>query len=280
VYPKAKLRGFHALEFVSTYLDAVEINTSFYQPLRPEVTRLWMKKAEHNPRFVFTAKLNRRFTHDRILDQAEIARFKEGLWPLRAANRLGCLLMQFPSTFRFTEENRNWFVALRRAFHEFPLAAEMRHPSWTSEEALGVFIDYRVGFCNIDHPVYTNGMPPAALLTSPLGYVRLHGRNSSNALGGSGRDAVHGVLHDYLYEPSQLAEWKHRIVKLAHSAETVFAMTNNDGGGKSFVNALQLQRMFDPNRDAAPQDLLAEHRDALSGFRCAVHPQPCLFHAA
>ena len=35
-----------------------------------------------------------------------------------------------------------------------------------AEEAIGTFIDYRVGFCNIDQPEYTRAMPPTALLTS------------------------------------------------------------------------------------------------------------------
>jgi len=35
VYPRTKPRGFHALEFLARYFDSVEINTSFYQPIRP-----------------------------------------------------------------------------------------------------------------------------------------------------------------------------------------------------------------------------------------------------
>ena len=66
VYPRQKPRGFHALQDLSRYFDAVEINTTFYQPLRPEITRLWLRKVSHNPKFMFTAKLRRRFTHSAI----------------------------------------------------------------------------------------------------------------------------------------------------------------------------------------------------------------------
>src|SRR3954466_4227248 len=110
VYPKARPRGFHALDLIAELFDTVEINTSFYQPLRPEVTQVWAHKVEFNRRFLFTAKLNRRFTHDRVLDRDEVARFKEGLWPLHRSKRLGALLMQFPWSFRFTSENREWFI--------------------------------------------------------------------------------------------------------------------------------------------------------------------------
>jgi uncharacterized protein YecE (DUF72 family) len=130
VYPKAHAPGFHPLELIAKQLDCVEINSSFYQPLKPEVVKLWMKKVEAYPDFTFTAKLHQDFTHKRVLDQANIALFKEGLWPLLRAKKLGALLMQFPWSFRFTAENREFFIELRRAFHEFPLVAEMRHDSW------------------------------------------------------------------------------------------------------------------------------------------------------
>src|SRR5579875_2624113 len=125
VYPKAKPRGFHPLAYLSEFFDAVEINTSFYQFLKPEVTRLWAAKVASNPQFLFTAKLNRRFTHDRVLEPEEVLAYKEGLRPLLAMKKLGCVLMQFPWSFRFTEENREWLIRLRREFHEFPLVAEM-----------------------------------------------------------------------------------------------------------------------------------------------------------
>ena len=67
VYPRLKPRGFHALEDLSTYFDAVEINTSFYQSIQPELASLWVKKVAHNPKFLFTVKLGRRFTHERSL---------------------------------------------------------------------------------------------------------------------------------------------------------------------------------------------------------------------
>src|SRR5712692_5200343 len=171
VYPKARPAGFHPLKFLAGQMGMVEINSSFYQPLKPEVVRLWMKQVQANGRFQFTAKLSQRFTHARILEEAEISRFKEGLWPLLQAGKLGAVLMQFPWSFRFTAENREFFIGLRRAFHEFPLVAEMRHSSWMSEDAVGTYLDYRVGFCNIDQPEYTSAMPPASFLTSPVGYA-------------------------------------------------------------------------------------------------------------
>ena len=121
VYPKSHPLRFHPLEFLAQRFDTVEINSSFYQALKPEVTKLWMRKIEAYPKFQFTAKLNQRFTHSRNLGEGAIATFKEGLWPLLQGRKLGALLMQFPWAFRFTSENQDFLIRLRRAFHEFPL---------------------------------------------------------------------------------------------------------------------------------------------------------------
>jgi uncharacterized protein YecE (DUF72 family) len=279
VYPKLKPRGFHALADLSRYFDAVEINTTFYQPIRPEIARLWMRKVSANPKFLFTAKLGRRFTHERLIGPAEAAQFKEGLWPLVRAKKLGCLLMQFPWTFRYTEENREYLIALRRAFHEFPLVAEMRHSSWTHEEALGTLIDYRIGFVNIDQAPYTKAMPPASFLTSPIGYVRLHGRNPQDWKREFGSAMKPMAAHDYLYTREELLEWKPRIEHIQQHAATTFVFANNDVGGKSVVNALQLARMLGDERRAAPAELMQRFRDELAGFHSDRPVQDALFAA-
>jgi uncharacterized protein YecE (DUF72 family) len=277
VYPKLKPRGFHALENLSTYFDAVEINTSFYQALQPELASLWLKKVEHNPKFQFTVKLGRRFTHERSLAAAEIARFKEGLWPLHRARRLGCVLMQFPWSFRYTEENRAFLIALRRAFHEFPLVAEMRHSSWLHEEALGTLIDYRIGFANIDQAPYVKGMPPASALTSRIGYVRLHGRNPQHWEREFGRPARALAAHDYLYSPRELREWQQRIDHIQQHAAATFVFANNDAGGQSVVNALQLAQMLGDDRRRAPVPLIEQFPEALADFRAERPVQDALF---
>ena len=288
VYPKQQYPGNHPLELVSKHLDVVEINSSFYQFLKPELAKLWMKKVSSRPEFLFTAKLHQRFTHARVLEDAEIAAFKEGLLPLLNAKRLGAVLMQFPWSFRFTAENQDFFIRLRRAFHEFPLAAEMRHSSWMAEEAIGTFLDYRVGFCNIDQPEYTRAMPPTALLTSGVGYVRLHGRNPANALGAYGRGAngeaaQYGTRmrqHDYLYSETELAAWAKRIQQVQRFAERTFVVFNNDAGGKSFVNALQLRAEMTGVRGSAPRELRRKYPVELAPFDPAYAQQQLLFPAA
>jgi uncharacterized protein YecE (DUF72 family) len=285
VYPRTQSAASHPLDLVAKHLSTVEINSSFYQCLKPEVVKLWMKKVEDHPGFLFTAKLHQRFTHDRTLEQGEIAAFKNGLWPMLKARKLGALLMQFPWSFRFTPENQEFFIRLRREFHEFPLVAEMRHSSWLAEEAVGTFLDYRVGFCNIDQPAYTRAMPPTQMLTSDVGYVRLHGRNPKNSLGafdrGAGdRGTARLRQHDYLYSDAELAEWAKRIEHVQRFAERTFVVFNNDAAGKSFVNALQLGAMMTGVRGSAPKELRRRYPMELAPFDPAYAEQQCLFSAA
>jgi uncharacterized protein YecE (DUF72 family) len=277
VYPKLKPRGFHALEDLSTYFDAVEINTSFYQSIQPELASLWLRIVEHNPKFLFTVKLGRRFTHERSLAAAEVARFKEGLWPLQRARKLGCVLMQFPWAFRYTEENRTFLIALRRAFHEFQLVTEMRHSSWLHEEALGTLIDHRIGFVNIDQAPYTKGMPPTSALTSRIGYVRLHGRNPQHWEREFGRPARAVAAHDYLYSQKELQEWKQRVDNIQQHAATTFVFANNDAGGKSVVSALEIAQMLGDDRRRAPAQLIERFPEELADFRAERPIQDALF---
>ena len=279
VYPRQRPRGFHALEELARYFDAVEINTTFYVPLRPEIARLWIRKVSDNPKFLFTAKLGRRFTHERLIGTGEVAQFKEGLWPLQRARKLGCILMQFPWTFRYTEENREHLIALRRAFHEFPLVAEMRHGSWTREEALGTLIDYRIGFANIDQAAYIKAMPPSSFVTSSVGYVRLHGRNPQDWQREFGRAAKPVAAHDYLYSEKELLEWKPRIEHIQKHSAVTFVFANNDVGGKSVVNALQLAQMLGDDRHLAPPSLIERFPAQLADFHSRGAVQEALFAA-
>jgi uncharacterized protein YecE (DUF72 family) len=276
VYPASR-QAVHPLESLAKQFDVVEINSSFYQPLKPEITKLWMKKVEFNPRFQFTAKLHQQFTHARTLDDAEIATFKDGLRPLLKGGRLGALLMQFPWSFRFTAENRDFFIKLRRAFSDFPLIAEMRHSSWMAEEAIGVFLDYKVGFCNIDQPEYTRAMPPTAYLTSGIGYVRLHGRNPKNSLGAFDQRAARQRQHDYLYSEAELIEWIQRIEHVDRYADSTFVIFNNDAAAKSVVNALQLRAMLTGEYPAAPKELRRRFPVELQHFGARQVEQQSLF---
>jgi len=156
----------------------------------------------------------------------------------------------------------------------------MRHSSWMAEEAVGTFLDYHVGFCNIDQPEYTSAMPPTEFLTAQVGYVRLHGRNPRNALGAFERDNPARLRqHDYLYSEAELAEWMKRIEHAGRFAERTFVIFNNDAAGKSFVNALQLRAMLTGVRGVAPKELRRRYPVELERFGPRGAEQQSLFGA-
>jgi uncharacterized protein YecE (DUF72 family) len=234
-YPPG-LSGWRTLEVLARNFDSVELNSTFRTPLQPGAARLFCHAVRGNPRFRFTALLGRAFTYDRDLTRAE--EWRQGLRPLERAGRFGALVLQFPWAFRYTEENRDFLIRLRREFAEFPLAAEFRHESWSRDEALGTLIDYRLGLVNIDQPVYARAMPPTSLLTFSVAYVRLHGRAHRAAF----QEFREMEAEPYRYRAEELDEWRPRIERLATHAQNCFVVATNSARADSLANLGYLAR--------------------------------------
>jgi uncharacterized protein YecE (DUF72 family) len=253
VYPAQIKKSQHPVEFLAQYIDLLEINTSFYGHIRPEWGKLWSRMARAvNPAFLFTAKLNRAFTHSPIAviesTSAETIRAtpederlaKEGLDTIAAENMLGALLVQFPISFKNTNENRDHLDLIIEKFKQYPLVVEVRHNSWTNEGTLRYFAEKGVAFCNIDQPKLGNSIKPSEHVTSALGYVRLHGRNYEQWFDSDSRND----RYNYLYTEPELERWKGRIATIASQAKKTFVIANNHFEGKAAVNALQLKHML------------------------------------
>ena len=82
-------------------------------------------------------------------------------------------------------------------------------------------------------------MPPVVELTSPIGYVRFHGRNSANWWGRGGGDR-----YDYLYSDTELRDWVAKIHDLAARAEKVYVFFNNCHAGQAARNAALMQQLL------------------------------------
>jgi uncharacterized protein YecE (DUF72 family) len=181
VYPESAGAKFDTLALVAKYFDAAEINSSFYYPPTPATARSWLRRIAHNPHFIFTAKLHKVFTHKRErLTSEDEGNFRRGINPLMEAGKLGAVLMQFPWSFKNDREERAYPTQLCERFQEYPLVVELRHESWNDPRILQTLEDLGVGLCDIDQPQFRNSIKPSAEVTSPIGYVRLHGRNYQN----------------------------------------------------------------------------------------------------
>ena len=99
VYPARAAKGFDRLAFQASLFDANEINSTFYRIPAPTQARDWGQRVSFNPRFSFTAKLWRGFTHERDAGEADAGAFLAAMAPLAEAGRLGAVLVQFPISF-------------------------------------------------------------------------------------------------------------------------------------------------------------------------------------
>jgi uncharacterized protein YecE (DUF72 family) len=264
VYPPQIKKSQHPVEYMAQYFDLLEINTSFYGHIKPEWGKLWSRKARAvNPEFVFTAKLNRAFTHSPVAvlestsadtiraNQDDERLAKEGLDSLVSESTLAALLMQFPISFKNNDPNRDYLDLLIERFKQYPLVVEVRHNSWTNEGTLRYFAQKGVAFCNIDQPKLGQAIRPSEHVTSPIGYVRLHGRNYDQWFDCDSRND----RYNYLYTEPELERWKTRIDTIAEKAGKTFVVANNHFEGKAVVNALQLRSMLQGGPVKVPEIL-------------------------
>jgi len=262
----------HALEFLAQCFDVVEINTSFYGHIKPELAKLWVRKVAVNPKFMFTAKLHRSFTHSPIavMEPTSAAPIKpndederlarEGLDALASTGKLGALLIQFPVSFKNTSLNREYLEQLLRQFIEFPRVVEVRHESWNNPETLSYFTERNVAFCNLAHPPIGRSLAATEHVSSPAGYGPRHGRNYDQWF-----EAEKGAdRYNYLYSETELAGWKEKIERIAQKAEVTYVVANNHFEGKAGVNALQLKHALSGERVKATETLLDHYPELKS----------------
>jgi uncharacterized protein YecE (DUF72 family) len=265
VFPKPKPKGFDPLAYLAGYFSTIEINSTFYRPAAAKVAASWADRVQDNRDFRFTAKLWRRFTHERATawTAEEVTAAREALDVLFERQRLGAVLLQFPWSFKKDDTNQEWLRDLTEAFGHLPLVLEVRHASWNTPEVLDWLTENGVGLVNVDQPLFSNSIKPAALATSPVAYVRLHGRNYKEWFRkAAGRDE----RYDYLYTPKELAPWVERIRELDRSAKDVYAVTNNHRDGKAAVNAEMIEAMISGAPVTAPPDLQARYAEELAPY--------------
>jgi uncharacterized protein YecE (DUF72 family) len=266
--PEVTRKKVHPVEFLARFFDVIEINTSFYGHIRPELGRLWSRKAAAvNPNFVFTAKLHRSFTHSplAVMEPTSAASIRpnaqdeqlarEGLDSLAAEGKLGALLIQFPVSFKNTSLNREYLELLLRQFIEYPRVVEVRHESWNQPQTIAEFMRHNVGFCNIDQPLLGRSLGPTEHVTSGVGYVRLHGRNYEQWFESDNRND----RYNYLYKLAELEKWKEKVEIIAHQAESTYVIANNHFQAKAAVNALELRHLLDGKKVRAPETLVKNY---------------------
>jgi len=278
VYPTRRPKDFHEAAYLAGFFDTIEINTSFYQPLKPDHAALWLERVSENPSFVFTAKMWQKFTHDPSVTVEDERAVRAGFDVLRKAGKLGAILLQFPFSFHRSVETIQHLGAALTRFADYPLVVELRHASWQIPETVKLLRDHQAGFCNIDQPVIGRSLEPSAETTSQVGYVRLHGRHYDSWFDDNPSTPPH-ERYNYLYTAEELNPWVSRIRTIREQAQDTYVITNNHYQGKAVVNALELLSILKGTKVKVPEPL-RQHFPELERIAADLPAEPTLFPMA
>lgn len=232
--PKREWLTYYAREF-----NTCEVNSTFYALPKPSSLKAMADKTGEG--FLFCFKTNQEMTHQRDDNAAVFKAFCQVLQPTITAGKLGCILAQFPYSFRFDHRNWEYLALFREQMGELPVVIEFRNAQWLRSEVFDWLRQHDLGFCCVDEPQLPNLLPPIAEVTSKIAYVRFHGRNSSKWW-------QHQQAYEryyYSYSPSELSEWLPKIQKLNGLAEKTFIFANNHWRGQAISTIRQLRTMLD-----------------------------------
>ena len=299
-YPATRSRRagtdqFDELRFYADHFDTVEVNSTFYGQPRADVTRGWVERTP--AAFDFSLKLYQKFTHPKmfketalkrapgaegsLLDllaqvtQSDIDEFRAGIDPLASAGKLGALLAQFPASFKDTEATRDYLAQVLRAFHDYPVAVELRHRSWSDAigDTLAMLNGFNAAWVQIDEPKFRFSIRQNYLPNiSSFYYMRLHGRNAAQWWRHEHRDD----RYNYLYSGEELREFSDTVGAAHELVKKSYLYTNNHFSAKSVVNAVMLKaQLGQPIEGEYPPELVdryPEIRDLVTVSSPALHP--------
>ena len=250
VYTDSKI---DQLEYVSRFVDCVEINSTFYRPPYEKTTKAWLERTSKKADFFFTAKLHQDFTHRGKMDAEVVKHFHKGFEPFLEVGKLKHLLAQFRYDFADSEDSRRHLRRIVENFSDaFNLAVEVRHKSWQEKEALEFLEELGVSVCNLDYPTTWNSFNLQHCTVGKTGYFRMHGRNKEKWFSKAGRDET----YDYYYNNKELTDIKKRIEALAEAFEFLTVITNNHYRGAELANAIELKVLITGQKQPVPEGLL------------------------
>jgi len=245
-YPKNQSKNFDWLKFYSEYFNVVEVNSTYYAFINPNVVNGWIRKVEDKDDFLFTLKLHQNFTHKRNYSDKEIKAFQYYLDMLKREERLGGMLMQFPYSFYFNSANANYLRELIKVFEGYDIFVEVRHSSWQNKSAHQFLFENKVSLCTIDQPEIGKSISFNPVITNDKAYLRFHGRNEEawkNSINNFGKKQTYeeqSSRYDYLYSPGELTEIDQKLREIYDKVKEVFVIMNNHPGGKAVANAFEL----------------------------------------
>jgi len=228
------------LAYYSGHFKALEVNYTYYRlPTRRTMASL-VEKSGGSVRF--SVKLTNVFTHERTGGKAEAKQFVDAVEPMADTGVLGCLLAQFPYSFKPSADNYACIARLHDWFEPNPLAVEVRNRGWVSERFFEFLKETGIGFCCVDEPRLPGLLPDLKVVTSDIGYVRFHGRNRAKWWQHDRPEE----RYDYLYSEAELSSWVSGLLRMSGVCRELFVFFNNHFEGKAVANAVQMRELLAP----------------------------------
>jgi uncharacterized protein YecE (DUF72 family) len=282
-YPPGADTAEERLQYYASQFPLVEVDATYYALPNARTSELWVQRTP--PDFTFDIKAHALLTGQptevkrlpkpirealpaEVLEKKRIyardlpadvldevwAMFLDGLAPLREANQLGAVILQYPRWFFPIGESRDAILAARERLGELRFAVELRNASWfnekNAERTLRFLADNRIPFVIVDEPQgMKSSVPPIAAVTSPdLAVVRFHGRRAET-WEKQGIPVVERFR--YLYDRDELSEWVPRLHEAARETRDMHVLMNNCYANYGATNARELARLLADLKPAA-----------------------------
>lgn len=281
-YPDDATSAEGRLRYYASQLPMVEVDATYYVLPSQDTSTRWVERTPDH--FVFNikahslmtghptnpARLPRWLTDDlplRIRTAANVyshhfsrealdevwRRFLSALEPLKAAGKLGAIMLQYPRWFKPTRAAASDLSLARERLQDWPATVEFRHRDWMSERirqrAFSLLRDLEFSYVAVDAPPgMESSVPPMMEVTNPkLAMFRFHGRRIETWE--RHNDEV-AERYRYLYDRAQLFGWKSIIDRAIDQAMNVHLTFNNNKWNYAIANALEMTDiMLDPSSD-------------------------------
>jgi len=270
-YPDSARSAEARLKYYASQFNIVEVDSSYYALPNERNSYLWAERTPDD--FVFNFKAFRIFTHhptpvnslpknirteltSELQEKANIyyrdlpaelvdelwKRFESALLPLDTVGKLGVVLFQFPPWFYPGSQQLDYIEMCKAKLRQYRLATEFRNNMWLSEKNRAATFDFlrrnHLPFVCVDEPQsFKSSVPPVAEVTSDIGLVRFHGRNSETwekkGIGPAER-------FNYIYTEEELRPWADKIAEIAQQTREMHVLFNNCYEDKAVVNARQM----------------------------------------
>ena len=210
------------------YFKTVEMDSSFYTIPSIEVMNGIARTIPHG--FKMSLKMPRYITHESLLGKKGkfddiLKQFYRNIEPILRRGSAAAILIQLPPKFGYDPVTLENFLSILDDRYRY--AVEFREPSWLKPETYKLLERYNAAYTIVDEPL----LPPEAIVTTDIAYIRWHGRGRR-------------PWYNYRYTDHELREWIPKIEAIMDQVDHIYGYFNNHFHGYAVENALQILDMF------------------------------------